>query len=177
MAAAEIVEIKRVEPHPVWVLVKAQCTTAGGDWVVLNGYKGVIPVGTGICQNIASSAASALTYGVITINGAAQNTTTNTTFVCTAATITRSMPYYILTASGEIMEVLTDSNVASSTPTLTVRRGCLGTTPSATGLADTEVLGIMNIIFMAGARIGPHIFVTQMLPQDAFYTNADGGAR
>jgi len=178
MAAAELTEVKRNEMHLVPIIVRAMCTTAGGDWVVLNGHKGVVPIGQGICMNVASSLTDSITYGVMTINnGGAAYSATDTSFVMQTATITRVMPYYIMSGGGEIMEVLTDSDVTSATPTITVRRGCLGTTPSATGLANTNVLAILNILFMGGARIGPHIFVALPLPNDPRYVVGDGGVR
>ena len=176
MAAAELTEVKRNEMHIMPVIIKAQCPDAGGDWVVLDGFKGVIPI-SGMAQSILTSASEILTYGVARINGAGQDTTTNTSFILSACTITRTPNYYLLSASGEIMEVLTDSNPASATPTVTVRRGCLGTTPSATGLATTNYLGIMNIVFLGRALAGPHLLVVLPLPNDPFFTNADGGVR
>jgi hypothetical protein len=168
---AEIVEVQRNESHLNWIIVKAQCTTAGGDWVVIDGYKGVIPM-RGMACNIATSGGATPTWGVARIdNGGVAYGTTDTSIVCDECTITRTgSSFYLITAGGEIMEVLTDATPGTAVGTFTVRRGCLGTTASATGLANNNYMGIMNIVFCNQAQIGPHIFPCLALPNDSRYT-------
>ena len=81
--------------------------------------------------------------------------------------ISRVPPFYVLTAGGEIMEVLSETDSTNANSTWTVRRGCLGTTASATGLAATNLVGIMNIIFMGANNVGPNLIVALPLSQDA----------
>jgi hypothetical protein len=157
-----------------FLLVKMQKVTAS-DWICLgNGtyankhVKGVIML-AGIGTSTAASLNETVpTYGVATINnkGTAYSAT-DTSIVVDTATITRVAPYYISTAGGEILEVTADSAVGSSAGTLTVRRGALGTTASATGLADDNIVSIMNIIFLAANCVGPEYLVLFPLPNDA----------
>jgi hypothetical protein len=164
MAAAELTENKANIMHLVPILVKAQVTTAG-DWVVLDEYKGVIPL-TGMAQSILTSGEETITYGVARVDGTVL-TTTQTTLVCDECTITRTgKPFYIVTAGGEILEVLTDATPATAVGTFTVRRGCFGTTASTTGLSNNNYVGIMNILFLGTDLVGPHIFMVIPLPYD-----------
>jgi hypothetical protein len=168
---AEIVEVQRNETHLNWKMVKVQCTTHGGDWAVLDDVKGVVPM-RGISLSITRSLGATPTWGVARIdNGGAAYTATSTSIVCDECTITRTgRPFYLITAGNEIMEVLSDATPTTAVGTFTVRRGCLGTTASATGLADNNYMGIMNIVFCQGPNIGPHIFPCLELPNDYRYT-------
>jgi len=162
----EITETKFPVMHLVPMIVKSQVVTQS-DWTVIDGVKGVIPMGLGIAQSTLTSGTETMTYGTFHVNGSGQNTTTNETFICNAGTITRTVPpYYVLTASGEIMEVISETDRTNATSTLTVTRACLGTTASATGLADTNHIGIMNIIFHGTDLVGPHLNVVLPLPND-----------
>jgi hypothetical protein len=162
----ELSETKFPVMHLVPMIVKSQVVTQS-DWTVIDGVKGVIPMGLGIAQSILTSGTETMTYGTFHVNGSGQNTTTNTSFICNAGTITRTTtPYYVLTAGGEIMEVVSETDYTNATSTLTVKRGCLGTTASAVGLADTNHIGIMNIIFHGTNLVGPHINVVLPLPND-----------
>ena len=162
----ELVEKKFSVMHLVPLIIKSQVVTAS-DWTVIDGVKGVIPLGFGMAQSILTSGTENATYGTFHVNGSGQNTTTNTTFICNAGTITRTTtPYYVITAGGEIMEVISETDATNATSTLTVVRACLGTTASATGLADTNHIGIMNIIFHGTDLVGPHINVVLPLPDD-----------
>jgi hypothetical protein len=166
MTVAEISETKFSVMHLIPMLIKSQ-VAAQNDWTVIDGVKGVIPMGYGVSQSTSASATETLTYGTFHINGSGQNTTTNTSFICANGTTSRTTtPYYVLTASGEIMEVISETDATNATTTITVVRGCLGTTASATGLADTNHIGIMNIIIHALDSVGPHINIVYPLPND-----------
>lgn len=161
---AEIAEKVFNTQHIMPVLAVAQ-RAAAGDWVVFSAYKGVIPLGM-MGQSIAASLAESVpTWGVATIT--ATETATSTEIVVGTATITRVPPYYVITAGGEILEVTSETAADNATSTWTVKRGCLGTTATATGLAATNVVGIMNILFMAGNNVGPNVMVLFPLPQDS----------
>ena len=161
--AAAIVEKKFALMHLVPLVVQF-AEAAGGDHIVLSGYKGVIPL-QGMGQSIAVSLMTPITWGTATITTTA--TTTTTSMAVTLATATRVPPYYVITAGGEIMEVTGETLPAAAGSTWTVRRGCLGTTASATGLAATNLVGIMNILITGTENIGPQTMVVLPLPNDS----------
>jgi len=95
-------------------------------------------------------------YGEIAINSAAM-TTTSTSLPCDGAgagagALARVVPYFAKTPTGEIIEVLAESDSAAVASTLTVRRGCLGTTAGA--LADNDILSIMNQLIVTNTAVG-----------------------
>jgi hypothetical protein len=119
------------------------------DWVVFGDYTGVID-----CRGTLYTGAdeASLTYG--TASGPTSFTATQTTLAVTSATITRVPPYYIMDAlTKEIMMVLSETAAGSSSSTLTVKRGVLGTTASANSGAN-DTLYIMNIIVFGAATSG-----------------------
>ena len=160
---AEVVETKWNQMHLVPIFIKAQRATQL-DWIVVEGFKGVIPL-QGMGQSVAVSIADTFTYGTATITNTA--TTTTTSMAVTLGTVTRVPPFYVLAAGGEIMEVTSETDSTSANSTWTVRRGCLGTTASATGLATTNLVGIMNIVFLGANNVGPDLIVALPLPNDA----------
>ena len=121
------------------------------DWSVFGDYPGVMC----LCANMYTGAlVGTLSYGVATILSGSSYTATTTTIQVTSATITRVAPYYILTTSGEIMMVLSETAAGNAASTLTVKRGCLGTTASATGVVSTNTVYIMNIVFWGDTTTG-----------------------
>ena len=167
MTAAEITETKFSIMHLVPMIIKSQ-VAAQNDWTVIDGVKGVLLMGYGISQAVDVSATENLTYGTMHVNnGGTAYSATDTSIVVQDATITRTTtPYYLLTKSGEIMEVTSETAYNNAVSTLTVKRGCLGTTASATGLANTNHVGIMNIIIHGLDSVGPHLNVVYPLPND-----------
>ena len=122
------------------------------DWVVFGDYTGVID-----CRGTLYTGAdeATLTYGTAAVdNSGTAYTATTTSIVIKSGVITRVPPYYILTTSGEIMMVLSETAAGVAASTLTVKRGCLGTTASATGVANSNTLYIMNIIVFGAATSG-----------------------
>jgi hypothetical protein len=160
---AEKVETKFSVMHLVPIVISAARTTAA-DWIVIDTEKGVIPL-QGIGQSIAVSLADTFTWGTATITPTATATTTE--IAVTLGTVIRTPPYYVITAGGEIMEVLSETAPTNANSTWTVRRGCLGTTASATGLAATNLVGIMNIVFLNANNVGPDLIIALPLPKDA----------
>jgi hypothetical protein len=133
------------------------------DWIVLP-YPGVFNL-RGTLYTGADEAT--LTFGTITVNNkGVAYTATDTSIVGDAATITRQTPYYVQTSSGEIMLVTTDATPGTSTATLSVIRGCLGTTASLTGLADDNTLYIRNIIVFGAATTGVVGFEFTPMPRE-----------
>lgn len=123
-----------------------------GDWVVFGGVPGVIN-----CRGTLYTGAdeATLTYGTAAINNSGTAySATDTSIVIGTAAITRVPPYYIQTTSGEIILVVADSAPTTNAGTLTVKRGCLGTTASATGLAHTNTVYILNIVYFGAATSG-----------------------
>ena len=120
-----------------------------GDWIVLNCPGIICPT-----MNQTTGAAMAIAHGTFQVlNGGTAYTATTTSIVYDTdspnSTTRLSGGYYIETTSGEYIYVLNDSAPTADTGTLTVVRGCLGTTASATGIATTNVLQIKNVIVTA----------------------------
>jgi hypothetical protein len=125
---------------------------ATSDWTVFGDYPGVIN-----CRGTLYTGAdeASLTYGTATINNAGTAyTATTTSIVIASGTITRVPPYYIETTSGEIIMVLSETAANNAASTLTIKRGCLGTTASATGLANSNTIYIKNIVIWGAATTG-----------------------
>ena len=151
--AADITSIAKksktqgVMPLNVYVLKNAQ-----SDWISFAGLKGVSPL-FGMTITIAAAVGESFSYGSMVISGT--YTAASTSISVITAQITRLPPYYVATAGGEIMEVTADSAPGAATSTLTVRRGVLGTTATVTGIANTNVVRIMNMVVLGSATLGP----------------------
>jgi len=144
------------------------------DWINIPDVRGVLlPSGPGITSsaNATANAVDTFAYGNIVINNGSTPYTATTTSLAVDgalahATNTRLVPYYLKTGSGEVMEVIADSTPEQATSVLTVRRGCLGTTASATGLANNDNMTIMNQIVLAGAVVGNTTMLVFEMPED-----------
>ena len=151
MTAAEITEKVfnyNGEIPVVFRFVKANTA----DWVVFGGYPGVIN-----CRGTLYTGAdeATLTYGTAAINNSGTAyTATTTSIVIASGAITRVPPYYIQTTSGEIILVTSETAANNAASTLTVKRGCLGTTASATGVANSNTVYILNIVYFGAATSG-----------------------
>ena len=151
MAAAEITE-KVFNYNGVIPVVGRFVKANTSDWIVLGGYPGVINL-RGTLYTGADE--TTLTFGTAAINnGGTAYSATDTSIVIGSGTITRVPPYYIQTTSGEIILVLEDSAPTNAASTLTIKRGCLGTTASATGLVNTNTVYIRNIVVFGQATSG-----------------------
>lgn len=120
-----------------------------GDWVVLAVPGIICPV---MCDN--TGTAMTVDYGTMhVLNAGAAYSATSTSIVYDNGSpgSCQRLPggYYIETTSGELIYVLKDSGYTADGGTLTVVRGCLGTTASATGVANTNVLQVKNVIVTA----------------------------
>jgi hypothetical protein len=161
--AAELTEVS-YNAQPVIPVMIRVTRAASGDWIVLSGLKGVIPIGSMGTSVVTSLQEIAFTYGVATVTPTCTATTAE--FAVGTSTITRVPPYYVATAGGEILEVISETAADNATSTWTVRRGCLGTTASATGLAATNVVSILNILFLGGNNVGNDMIVALPLSYD-----------
>ncbi len=137
-----------IMPIQLYVLKVTQ-----GDWIVLSGIKGVWPP-IGFTVTTSANAQETPNYGTLEILGSGYGAT-DTSLTIENAYITRKPPYFLATAGAEIMEVVADSTPAAATSTLTVVRGVLGTTASATGIATTNICSILNMIVLGSATVGP----------------------
>jgi len=152
MAAAEITPKYFNRQGAVRVAGRfTKATTA--DWIVLP-YPGV----GGLTAHLYTGAEEAtLTFGTAVVNNTGTAYTAGTTeIVVDAGVITRQLPYYVQSggAGGEIMLVTNETAKGSAASTLTVVRGCLGTTAAAASVANDVVLYIKNMIIFGAATTG-----------------------
>ena len=133
------------------------------DWISFKDVKGV-KIPSGVVMSTSAHAIETFTFGTMAIlNAGTAYTATDTSIVYQTAVATRLLPYYILTAGGEIIEITADTGAATTTGTLTVVRGRLGTTASATGLANGNVCLILNQVYLSSSTVGPAlIYATPM---------------
>lgn len=152
MAAAEITPKYFNKQGSVLVVGRfLKATTA--DWIVLP-YPGV--------QNIVAHLYTGAEEGTLTFGSAVVNnkgtayTATTSSIVVDAGTLTRQTPYYVQAGAtgGEIMLVTNETAKDNAASTLTVIRGCLGTTAAAASVADDVVLYIKNIVVFGAATTG-----------------------
>jgi hypothetical protein len=151
--------------HDLPVFVKITTATTA-DWTTLP-YPGFIPLGA-VVANITGNEIPAFTYKTAAINNSGTAySATDTSIVIGTAAATRIPPYYLMTSSGEIIYVASDSAPTTSAGTLTIRRGALGTTASATGLANTNVVSILNMVVLTNTIVGATIIYGIPLPADS----------
>lgn len=169
MAAIALTPKTFNELHIVPADVGGFIKLTASDWIVLSGYKGVIPLAA-YNNGAAANTVDEPVYGLGLINntGTAYTATTTTLEVDGILPVaTRALPYYIWMQDGEIIEVVGDSTPTIATSTLTVKRGCLGTTAGTTGVANNAYFAILNILVLAGAGIGPTILYCVPLPNES----------
>lgn len=156
MTAAEITE--KVYAENGWIKHTGRFLKAAtADWVVFAGSATDHVLGVINCRGTLYTGADegSLTYGTATINNSGTAyTATTTSIVIASGAITRVPPYYIQTTSGEIILVEADSAADNAAATLTIKRGCLGTTASATGLANSNTIYLKQIVYFSAATSG-----------------------
>jgi len=156
MTAAEITE--KVYAENGWIKHTGRFLKANtADWVVFAGTATDHVLGVINCRGTLYTGAdeATLTYGTATINNSGTAyTATSTSIVIASGAITRVPPYYIQTTSGEIILVETETAANNAASTLTIKRGCLGTTASATGLAHSNTVYIKQIVYFGAATSG-----------------------
>jgi hypothetical protein len=121
------------------------------DYVILP-FKGIWQ----IAGRLNTGALATILRGTLTVNNTGTAyTATTTTIAYDGASYNRSTgSFYLESASGEILEVI-DSAPAGASGTLTViKRGCFGTTPSGTGLANDNTLYVMNNMVLGDSQTG-----------------------
>jgi len=144
MAAAEITPKYHNKQTAIPVIGRF-LKAAQSDWIVLP-YPGVIKF---LATWYTGAAETTISFGTATIsNAGTAYTATTKSIVLSSAKITRKPPFYIQTTSGELIYVYVDSDVTSATPTWELIRGCMGTTASATGLANGNTVYIKNMVIL-----------------------------
>jgi hypothetical protein len=132
-----------------------QLTTA--DWINLpvRGVMGAFGFSCAAANNTAGVAVT-FNYGAALVNSAALTAASTSIPVdgagAGAGALARIVPFFAKTPTGEIIEVLAESDNTAAASTWTVRRGCLGTTAGA--LADNDYLSIMNQLVVANSAVG-----------------------
>ena len=130
---------------------------ATSDWVVFAGTATDHVAGVINCRGTLYTGAdeATLSYGTAAINNSSTAyTATTTEIVIASGVITRVPPYYFQTTSGEIILVTSETAAGAAASTLTIKRGCLGTTASATGLAHTNTIYLRQILVFGAATTG-----------------------
>jgi flagellar basal body rod protein FlgF len=135
------------------------------DWVVLDDVPGAIDV---TARNLAGGLESHV-YGKVQVNnGGTAYTATSTSIAYDngAPASTGTGNYYAMTDEGEIVYVIKDSAPTADNGTLSVVRGCLGTTAKADGVADGDWLYLLNVFTLASSNTTPTIITYKGLPED-----------
>ena len=149
------------------VPVEASVTIATqNDWIVLP-HKGTTEV---IGKNFYDGGTedTAFSHGLVDVALEAGYDADDTSIAYDGATALQRTAggYYVINdATGEIMEVITDSGYDSTSGTLVVRRGVLGTTAAA--ITDNDILYILNCLIFTSTNVGTHLFRYFPLPFSA----------
>lgn len=169
MAAALVTPVDWSYVHDIRRIDRVLKVTQN-DWVFLNAPGAFNPV----INNYAGTV-DTFTYGTGTINntGTAYSTTSTEIAVDALAegiinnTTTVITPFYFETTSGELIMVITNTPDSGTESTFTCIRGCLGTTASATGLADGNTIYLKNLLTLTGAGVGYTIIEYTPMPNEA----------
>jgi hypothetical protein len=140
------------------------------DWINLPGARGFV-FAAGYSSSTANNTVTgiiAFNHGQALINGV--KTATDTTVAIDGAGAGgagagRIVPYFARCASGEIIEVISETLPETAASTLTIRRGCLGTT--AATLADNDYISILNQFVIVSATVGEITAMAFPMPEDA----------
>lgn len=163
MAAAELTEKQStlIQDGSVYVNKIKQITQH--DWVILP-EKGIWD----ISGKLITGADATLTRVPLVVNnkGTAYTATTTSIVYDGVTHSVSSTSFYIETASGEIIEVISSAPAAAA-GTLTVKkRGCFGTTASATGLADDNTVYALNALNLGDNQTAAVTLIYKPMPDD-----------
>lgn len=131
---------------------------------------GVIPISLLIhttgASGITSSASEGWSYCTVAVSEGVAGVTDTSIVYATAAPggERRASGYYVRTPNGEIMYVLNDSGYTSTSGTLTVKRGALGTTPAS--IVHSTYLEVLCSLHLYGEGTGQEWIVYMPLPKD-----------
>ncbi|MFA7120256.1 MAG: hypothetical protein WC277_02135 [Bacilli bacterium] len=147
-------------------LVISRLVKAAQNDLVVFPFKGVIPLAT----SLGAGGVETVAYETLVVDnadGPAYDDESLTIDYDGAAAGTRIAPYYVKTSSGEIIEVAEDSGEAGASGSLTVKkRGCFGTTPSATGLANDAAVYVLQTLTLTSESTGLVEIVYLPFPDD-----------
>ena len=135
------------------------------DWVVFP-CAGVLHL-EGVTVYDGGLETSTYTHPTLTVNNGAGYNTSATSIAYDGATAnTRKAAGYLVVndATGEIMYVEKDSAPTSTSGTLTVRRGALGTEPAV--ITDNDVLYVLCTVVATSSNTGTHFVRYHKLPDD-----------
>lgn len=140
------------------------------DWVIFEEYKGV----TLLSAKLIGGTAATAVRGQLAVNnpGTAYTATSNSIVydivgVTSNTGIARSTEnFYVQTDTGEIMEVYDATATASSGTLKVIQRGCFGTTASADGIADNDILYVMNSFLLGDSQTLPIEMLIKPYPND-----------
>lgn len=159
MAAAAIKNATVMKVYGYKVATIAKVTQA--DWTILP-EAGIYL----LASHLSTWAPETITFNTVTAGDAVASTTATSIGYDTATAGTRtSGGYYVLNANtGEIMYVIADDGSASTSGTLTVQRGALGTTAVNVGASD--VFYILNSVILGSTTVGKTVLVYTPMPDD-----------
>lgn len=154
--------------YPLLFATAAKATKS--DSVTFFDKPGIIPLDIMTITNAASGSSATAEnweYGLIRAAEPAAGTFTaaDTTIEYDTAIIgnRNTGDFYVRnTTSGEVMYCISDSGSTTTSGTMTVIRGCLGTTAAV--IADNAYLQVMNCIQLNSANVGIETFVYVALP-------------
>ena len=135
------------------------------DWVVFP-CAGVLHL-AGVTVYDGGFETSTYTHPTLTVNNVAGYNSSATSIAYDGATAnTRKGAGYLVVndATGEIMYVEKDSGADSTSGTLTVKRGALGTEPAA--ITDNDVLYVLCTVIATSSNTGTHFIRYHKLPDD-----------
>ncbi len=145
---------QRVVGYPIKSTLVVTASTA--DWIILDD-PGVEILKCDLC----TGAVQTPTWNTLTVkNTGTAYDADDTSIVYDGATAStrRQTNYYLGNSNtAEIMYVTNDSGYTTTTGTLTVIRGALGTTASLSSVVNDATLYILNSIVLAGATGCTHI--------------------
>ena len=142
-AQNDTVKFSEVGVIPFFVNIqynKTAAATSGGQYVEWQ-----------YAEAVTDAAFADVTATAITYDGGTANQKTSGSF------------YVRNSRSGEVMFVKSDSGYASTSGTLTVVRGCLGTTAAA--ISNNDYLYVLNSLVMTGAATGTALIGYFELPE------------
>jgi hypothetical protein len=163
---------------PVWIkFYKAAATDMIDSTQLTPAYKGIFPLNGFSFSATACTALPAMQFGLGLINNASTAYTATSTTIAVDGIVeyiagyARTPPYYILaqdagTTAFEIMEVTGDTLPTTAASTLTVKRGCLGTTAAVAPVANDSYIYFLNILYLTDATIGTCLVYAIPLPGD-----------
>lgn len=133
------------------------------DWVIFPS-KGIWQVSA----RLVTGAAATITRGVVVVNNKGTAYSASTTSIAyDGGTATRSAgSFYVESVSGEILEVIDSAPTAASGTLTVLKRGCFGTTASATGLVDDNTLYVMNNLVLGDNQTAAVTIAYTEMPDD-----------